>query len=177
MESIISIDLFDAYRTEDGILINEKGNSAKKFGMVVVVMGMLFFLIGYFVNVEAYVPGWIAFMFSGVFFYGGIVLFALGVLLFIVKGLLAGTPTTTIYKDKKEINLRGKIVPFSEIDEVSLITTPMPMGKIMNAFLLKQNGKRKALIGGSSFHEDTVALGNFIKEVQAMVGVEVYPEP
>ena len=71
MEPFISNDSFDALRTEDGIEIREKKAAAKKFSVVIIVIGIVFIGIG-FIPMDSLTYKWITTMFTAVFFYGGI---------------------------------------------------------------------------------------------------------
>ncbi len=52
MEQITSNDSFDAFKIEGRIQINEKKNSAKKFGIITIIMGLVFLGLG-FVNIRS----------------------------------------------------------------------------------------------------------------------------
>ena len=153
--------------TEDGILIKEKAKTAKKFGLIVIAMGVAFLAVS-FINLDGLTADWIVSMFTGAFFYGGIALLVMGVVLLVLKGFMGKDHETLLDKNKKEMHQRGKVIPFSEISDVELQTTQM-MNKQMTAFLYKHNGKRRAIISGTVFTEDTVALTGFMNEVRSLI--------
>lgn len=167
MESILTTDSFDAFKTNEGILINEKGNTARKFSLVILIIGAIFLGIG-FIDLEGFTAEWITTMFTAVFFYGGIVLLGLGAIVFIVKGVLAKPGSSTFNSDKKELILRGKTIPFSDISPVSMQTTTM-MNKEMTAILFEHNGRKKSLISGTVFTDDTRGLEGFVSEINTLL--------
>jgi hypothetical protein len=168
MEPFYSIDSFDAFRTDDGIEIREKKDAAKKFSLVILVVGLVFFAIG-LIPMEGVTYDWITTMFSAVFFYGGILLFALGLLVLILKGM--GNKdglVTTLNKHTKIMTLRNKEIPFSEIGPIEAQTNEV-MKRKLTALLFTQNGKKRGFISGTVFTEDVESLQEFLDEINTMV--------
>lgn len=168
MEAFISNDSFDAFRTENGIEIHEKKAAAKKFSVVILVVGIVFVGIS-FIPLEGLTYDWITTMFKSVFLYGGIVLFALGLLVLILKGTgKSQGPITTIDKSSRIMTIRKKELPFSEISEISIQTTEV-MNRKMTALLFKHNGRNKGFISGTVFTDDLESLQNFVDEVNGLI--------
>jgi hypothetical protein len=168
MELITSNDSFDAYKTEAGYEIQEKKNSAKKFGIITMVMGAGFVAIS-FINLRALLDWeWIHSVFHGVFLYGGVTLLALGAFLFVAKGLMGGEPISTFNAQTKEFTQRGKVIPFAEMSEIAMQANEV-MGKNMIAVLYNRNGKRRAIVGGTLIMSNTESLESFIGDLNAMI--------
>lgn len=103
MEPFISNDSFDAFRTDNGIEIREKKAAAKKFSVVILVVGISF------IPMEGLTYDWITTMFNAVFLYGGILMLVLGLLVLILKGMGNNQgPVTTIDRRSKTMTLRKK---------------------------------------------------------------------
>jgi hypothetical protein len=147
MTPILSTDSFDAFSTDYGFLIKEKKKSAKKIGLLMVVMGIVFIGIS-LIDLTGIVPGFIYKLFFYVFRWGGIFIIAIGAVTFIVKGLLVSNAEVIVDKGKREVNLRGKIIPFAQINSVTIQTHEV-LGKQMTIIILDHQGKKKAFISGS----------------------------
>jgi len=168
MESIISLDTFEAFRTENGIQINEKKAGARKISIVITIIGIVFFGIGW-IPMEGLTYKWITTMFTMVFFWGGLVMTILGILVLILKGSGSGEgPVTTINKDTQILNLRGKEIPFTDVGEISIQTADM-MGRKMNSILFKHKGRKKGFVGGAVLTNDVKALESFVKELNELM--------
>ena len=167
MTPIISTDSFEAFRTEDGILINEKRKSAKKIGLVVTGVGVAFVTLS-FVDLSDMTAKWIYALFFNIFRWGGIVLIVAGLITFILKGLLMSASSVSIDQNKREVELRGKTIPFSEINSVFLQTQPV-LGKSMTVILFDHQGKNKAFVAGALLGSNLNELENFVEEVNAII--------
>lgn len=150
------------------IQIKENKNSAKKFGMIKMLMGAVFLAIS-LIRIRA-IMDWqiVAVIFDYTFFFGGIVLLVLGALLFIAKVLIGGKPISTFNSSTTELTLRGKSIPFSKIDEIKLQASGVLVRNTV-VLLFRQNGKIKALLAGTMIMSDTEALQNFIARLHEMV--------
>ncbi len=169
MQPIISTDSFDAFTVDNGILINEKKKSAAKFSLFAIAMGVVFVAIS-FVDLSNTVGELIYSIFFYVFRWGGIFIAAIGIVTFLVKGLLAPNATVMIDKEKREINLRGKIIPFAEINSVNMQAQEM-FGRQMTAIFLDHQGKKKPLISGPVLSDGNknVELDQFVSGVNNLV--------
>jgi len=168
MEPFISNDSFDAFRTDNGIEIHEKKAAAKKFSVVILVIGLVFIGIS-FIPMDGLTYDWITTMFTAVFLYGGILLFVLGVLVLLLKG--TGNkqgPITTVNIHTRTLTLRNKEIPFAEMSEIHIQTTEV-MKRRMTAMLFKHNGRNKGFISGTVFTDDIKSLENFVEEVNALL--------
>lgn len=168
MEPFISNDSFDAFRTDNGIEIREKKAAAKKFSVVILVVGISFVGIS-FIPMEGLTYDWITTMFNAVFLYGGILMLVLGLLVLILKGMGNNQgPVTTIDRRSKTMTLRKKEYPFSEMSEVTIQTTEV-MNRKMTALLFKHNGRNKGFVSGTVFTDDLGSLEKFIDEVNGII--------
>lgn len=168
MEPFISNDSFDAFRTDNGIEIHEKKVAAKKFSVIIIVVGLVFIGIS-FIPIEGLTYDWITTMFQAVFLYGGILLFVLGLLVLILKG--SGnkqTPITELNVKTKILTLRNKEIPFGEMSEVHIQTTEA-MNRKMTAILFKHKGRNKGFISGIMFTDDLKSIENFVEELNALL--------
>lgn len=168
MEPFISNDSFDAFRTDDGIEIREKKVAAKKFSLVILVVGIVFFAVG-LIPMKGLTYEWITTMFTAVFFYGGILMFALGLLVLVLKG--TGNkegPVTTLSKNTQSMTLRNKEYQFSEMGPL-VVQTQEVMGKKMTMMLFTHNGKKKGFVAGTVITEDILSLENFAEEINTFV--------
>lgn len=169
MQPIISTDSFDAFTADNGILIKEKKKSAAKFSLFAIAMGVVFVAIS-LIDLSNTVGELIYTIFFYVFRWGGIFIAAIGIVTFLVKGLLAPNATVMIDKEKREINLRGKIIPFAEINSVSMQAQEM-FGRQMTAIFLDHQGKKKPLISGPVLSDGNknVELDQFVSGVNNLV--------
>lgn len=168
MELLISNDSFEAYKIESGILIREKKNSAKKVGLIVTIMGMIF-LFTSLIPFKGLTADWITSIFIATFFYGGILLLMIGVSLFVIKGLVLGQPESIIDSNSKVVTLRGKEIPFSEMSEVTLTSSEI-LNRTINAILFNYNGRKKPLVSGTILTKDVIELEIFVKTVNKLLG-------
>ncbi len=170
MQQIISTDSFDAFTVDNGILINEKKKSAAKFSLFAIAMGVVFVAIS-FIDLSNTVGELIYTIFFYVFRWGGIFIAAIGIVTFLVKGLLAPNASVMIDKEKREINLRGKIIPFAEINSVSMQAPQEMFGRQMTAIFLDHQGKKKPLISGPVLSDGTknAELDQFVSSVNNLV--------
>ncbi|GAB5416567.1 MAG: hypothetical protein Crog4KO_33950 [Crocinitomicaceae bacterium] len=168
MEPFISNDSFDAFRTEEGIEIREKKTAAKKFSLVIMVVGIVFFCIS-LIPMDGFTYKWITTMFTSVFFYGGILMFVLGILTLVLKGMGSKEgPVTVLNKNTQIMTSRGKEFLFSEMGPLTVQTTDV-MNKKMTALLYTYKGKKKAFISGTVINEDVASIERFAEEVNALV--------
>ncbi len=168
MEPFISNDSFDAFRTDNGLEIREKKTAAKKVSFLVIVMGIVFIGIS-FIPIDGWTYRWITTMFTSVFFYGGIVLFALGLLTLVLKG--TGNkegPVTVLNKNTQIMTARGKEFSFSEMGPLYVQTTDV-MNKQLTAVLFTYKGRKKAFVSGTVITNDVPSIEQFVKEVNALV--------
>lgn len=171
MEPFISNDTFDAFRTNDGIEIREKKAAAKKISVIVIIVGIVFLGIG-MIPMEGLTYEWITTMFSAVFFYGGILMCALGILVLAIRGTGSKEgPVTVLNKNTQIMYLRNKEIPFAEIESFAAQTTEV-MNRKMTAMLFTQNGKKKGFIGGTVISEDVESLERFVQEINALIAKE-----
>jgi hypothetical protein len=169
MTPLLSTDSFDAFSTDYGFLIREKKKSAKKISLVVIVMGIVFFGIS-LIDLTTIVPPLLYKFFFYVFRWGSILLVVLGVITFLVKGMAMPNAEVIIDKQKREINLRGKVIPFAEINSVSMQTQEM-FGKKMTIIILDHQGKKKAFVSGSLLTDGITQgqIAHFVNEVHRLV--------
>jgi len=169
MTHLFSTDSFDAFSTANGIFIKEKKKSAKKIGLLITAAGAVFLVIS-FIDLSTIVPEAIYKFFFYTFRWGGIVLAVSGAVTFIAKGLLSGNAEVTVDKEKREINLRGKIIPFAQVNSVNSQAVEV-FGKQMTFIILDHQGKKRPLVSGSflSAVKDDPALAAFVRTVNDMV--------
>lgn len=168
MELITSNDSFDAYKTDFGYQINEKKNSAKKMSLITIVIGALFVGISFIDLLSLSDWEWIHLVFHGVLLYGGIMLLAVGIILFIAKGVMGGEPISTFNSETKEFTSRGKITPFSHMIDITVQSNEV-MGKNLTVILYKRNGKKRGLVPGTLMMKDTSGLQAFVKDLNDMI--------
>ena len=167
---LLSTDAFDAYQIGESIVINEKKTSAKKFGIVLIALGIAFLAISY-IPMDGWTYDWITSIFHAVFFWGGITLTSLGFILFILKGLMAKEASTSFDSEKKILTLRGKAIPFDGIDNI-LVQSQDLMSKTMTALILVRNGKKKSLINGAIFSNNSAEILRFVDQLKELVDIE-----
>jgi len=177
MENIFSTDSFDAFKTPNGMTIQPKTGSTKKMSVIVTVLGLVFMGIS-FIDIGALlgagddassefvrITGQISFY---VFRWGGIVLLVLGVLLYLLKNMPAMVKPILVDVQQKQVIIRGKSTPFTEISEVNHMTQRM-MGKNMTWILMMHNGKKKPFTPGAFFTRDEEGLKKFLAEVNNLI--------
>ena len=167
MTELVSCDSFTAFTTNEGIFIKEKKKSAKKFGALAVAAGIVFVGIS-FLPLDNLTYEWIMKIFYASFLWGGISIIVVGLLVFIAKGLMGGDASTSFDNNKRELTLRGKVIPYAEIDEISAITQDI-MKRKMTMLMVVHKGKKKALVGGGVITTDSSSLEKFAKDLHAMV--------
>jgi hypothetical protein len=170
MNSILLTDSFEAFDTGNGFLIEEKMGSAKKVGVIVTVVGIAFILISY-IPLEGLTYDALVSIFKAVFFWGGVVLIPLGIITFILKGYVMKPASTTIDLEKREIALGKKIIPFSEISDITVETNEM-MNRKMSFIQFLHNGKKKSLSGGPMLTKDDTNLVEFVEKINSSMGME-----
>eukprot|EP00353_Schmidingerella_taraikaensis_P000744 CAMPEP_0185595014 /NCGR_PEP_ID=MMETSP0434-20130131/76932_1 /TAXON_ID=626734 ORGANISM="Favella taraikaensis, Strain Fe Narragansett Bay" /NCGR_SAMPLE_ID=MMETSP0434 /ASSEMBLY_ACC=CAM_ASM_000379 /LENGTH=128 /DNA_ID=CAMNT_0028222725 /DNA_START=78 /DNA_END=464 /DNA_ORIENTATION=- len=112
---------------------------------------------------------WITTMFTSVFFYGGILMFVLGLLVLVLKG--TGNkegPVILLNKNTQTMTVRGKEFLFSEMGPLTVQTTDV-MNRKMTALLYTYQGKKKGFVSGTVMTEDITSLENFAEEVNALI--------
>jgi hypothetical protein len=167
METIFTSDTFDAIKQENGILLKERGKGAKKFGMIAMIAGAVFVAVS-FLDLSSIVPEIIYNFFFYTFRWGGYILMGIGLVTLILKGYVLKGSSVMIDTSKREINLRGKQIPFGEIDNISIESHEV-FGRKMSMLILVQMGKKKALVPGSIVSKDVVELEKFIANLNQLI--------
>lgn len=172
MKTIITTDLFEAVETETGVEISERKNASKKVGLMVTLIGLVMFALGW-LDLTNLTFEWIAKFFMGVMFWGGLILIILGPVVLIVKGMQP--PMKIVFdNEKQELHQKNKVIPYTDIDEVFIQSQPM-MKKTMTIIMLIVNGKKKTFIPGSMFLQDDKDVVAFVDHLNKMMGKTVAP--
>lgn len=167
MSTIITTDAFEATKTDTGIRIKELSNSAKKMGILVTVMGIVMLAIS-FIPLRGLTADILVDIFTGVFFWGGVVLIPLGILTLVLKGMSAKERIIEINVDTRTMQMPNKSVPFSEIDEFVAESHEVVRKKLAVLFY-KSGGKKKAFIAGTFILKDSLALTRFVTQLNELL--------
>jgi hypothetical protein len=122
------------------------------------------------IDLSNIVPAFIYNMFHYVFRWGAFVMVGLGAVLFIVKGLAVPSAAVLVNSQKREIDLRGKIIPFAQVTSITMQSQDM-FGKQMTFIILDHQGKKKPFVLGGIMTSATqqYALEQFVQNVNQLV--------
>lgn len=101
-------------------------------------------------------------------FWGGGLILVIGLLGFIIKGAIQGDPKLTIDTTKNELTVRGKIYPFSQVDEIVTQKQDM-MGRTMIVAFMMIAGKKKSLFSTAIVVPKPIEMEEFISNLNTIV--------
>lgn len=174
MQPLFTADTFQAFTTDNGVLIQSKSKGARKMGIIVTVMGLVFLAISFIDTSKLFYDSstfseTVSSIFYYVFRWGGFVLLGAGIITLLAKGFApAGNSNVVIDSHKREVNLRGRVIPFDQVEGISAQTSQV-MGRSMTILILSHNRKKTALVPGAIVSKDPAALEAFVKELDGMV--------
>ncbi len=82
---------------------------------------------------------------------------------------MGGEPVSTFNSATKQLILRGKVIPFSEMSKITIQSSQV-MGKTMVAIFFKHNGRRKALVGGTLIVNSTSEIEEMLVQLNELIG-------
>ncbi len=100
--------------------------------------------------------------------WGAILVLAVTVIAFIVKLAVNQDPNITFNKNTRELTVRGKVIPFSDITSIVHQEQSM-MSKTMVFAFLMINGKKKSLFSTAVVAPKPQEMINFISDLNELV--------
>jgi cytochrome c biogenesis protein CcdA len=165
MEEYYSNDSLTAYTTDDGILIEEKKKGSLKMLLLIMGMGLLMLVGGFLIGMFG---GTIGLAMSPWLIWGSIIVLAVGVIAFVIKMAMNQDPKITVNTTTHTITVRGKIIPFSDIETIVSQEQSM-MSKTMVFAFMMIGGKKKSLFSTAIVAPDPKEMTNFISNINDMV--------
>ena len=165
MEQYYSNDSFTAFNTEDGILIEEKKKGSLKMLLIILGLGVLMLIGGFVIGLFG---GTIGLAMAPWLIWGSALVIAVAVIAFVIKLVMNQDPKIVFNTKNNELSLRGKIIPFSDIESISPQEQPM-MGKTMMFAFMMINGKKKSLFSTAILAPDPKEMIDFISNLDDVV--------
>lgn len=162
---IESTDSYEASESEDGLHITEKKKGILKMLGIFCGFGLLG-VIASFILVFTRIK--IAVILAPFVFWGGALIFVVTLISFIVKTLVNSDPHIHFNANTKELNIRGKVIPFSDIESVDTQFQEM-LGKIGSFIFLRVNGKKKSVFSTSVVVKDKSGIEDLAERIKSIV--------
>lgn len=165
MEQYYSNDSLTAYNTEDGILIKEKKKGSLKMLVFILGLGLLMVVGGF---VLGFLGGNIGLAVAPWFIWGGALVVAIAIIAFIIKLAINQDPNIVFNTKKHELSIRGKVIPFNDIESITHQEQSM-MGKTMMFAFMMVNGKKKSLFSTAVVAPNPKEMASFISDLNELV--------
>lgn len=165
MEHYYSNNSFTAFKTEDGIHIEEIKKGSYKMLLAAIAFALVALIGGFLLG---FLGGKIGAIVAPIFIWGSLLIIAISVIAFVLRMLIKTDPKIIFSGSKKEVSVRGKLYAFSTIDEISLIMQNM-MGRTMFSVFIKTGGKKKSLFSTAIVVSDSKEMEAFIETLNELV--------
>ncbi|MDG1332209.1 MAG: hypothetical protein P8P74_07755 [Crocinitomicaceae bacterium] len=165
MEQYYSNDSLTAFNTEYGVLIEEKKKGSLKMLLVILGLGVLMLIGGFVIGI---IGGNIGLAMAPWLIWGSALVIAVAVIAFVIKLVVNSDPKITFNTKKHELHLRGKVIPFADIESITNQEQPM-MGKTMMFAFMMINGKKKSLFSTAIVAPDPKEMASFIANLNDLV--------
>lgn len=165
MEQYYSNDSLTAFKTETGIHIEERKKGSLKMILLITGLGLAAMIAAFGLGM---IGGNIGRIMAPFLFWGGGLILVIGLLGFIIKGAIQGDPKLTIDTTKNELTVRGKIYPFSQVDEIVTQKQDM-MGRTMIVAFMMIAGKKKSLFSTAIVVPKPIEMEEFISNLNTIV--------
>jgi hypothetical protein len=175
MESIYATDSFNAFKTGSGMTIEVKAKSTKKMGFIITFLGIAFFAVS-FLDLGALFfdddSSFSKFTTNTVYYvtrYGGITIIAGGILILVMsyKGPKSAMANVVLDTTKRELHLRKKTIPFSDITEIKQMNQ-LIMGRDLINIIVEYTGKKMPLVP-PFMTKDREGVNRFVEEVKKVI--------
>ncbi|MFT5778046.1 MAG: hypothetical protein ACI837_000994 [Crocinitomicaceae bacterium] len=161
----ITTDTFAGVITDDGFLLTEKGNGPMKMVLIFFGLGVVAFIVSIPLAVMG---GTIGVIFAPILFWGGILIAAACIIAVTLRFAIKRDPNILFNTKTSELNIRGKVIPFSDISDITTNIQNM-MGKTMVVVFLVVNGKKKSLFSTSIVSNNPGAIEDMADELKTLV--------
>ncbi len=169
MEEYYSNDSFTAFKSENGIVIEEKKKGSIKMLVAIIGIGILVLIGGFITGLFG---GNIGLAIAPFLIWGSALVLVIALIAFILKLFVSPSNTKiTFDTTTNELTLRGKVIPFGDITQLSYQEQAM-MGRTMIVAFLIVKGKKKSLFNTGIMTTDPIGMNNFIQELNALIQKE-----
>lgn len=165
MEPIMTHNSFTAFSSDSGIVIEEKRKGAMKMMLVVMGIAVLMVVLAF---VFGFVGGAIGRPLAPVFFWGGILIFATAVVAVLLKLAINADPKITFDTTSNTLTLRGKVIPFSDIEQIGP-QMQIIMGRTMVMAMMVIKGKKKSVFSTGIVVTDTRDMEDLIAAMNQLI--------
>ena len=165
MEQYYANDSFTAYHTEDGILIEEKKKASLKMLLMILGLGILMVVGGAAISL---LGGTIGRAVGPWLVWGGGLVLVVSIVAFIIKLVINQDPKIVLNRHTREISVRGKVIPFSDISSIEHQEQAMMSKTMFFAFMII-NGKKKSLFSTAIVAPKPQDAINFISGLNTFV--------
>ncbi len=156
---------FTAFSTDSGIVIEEKKKGAMK--MMLVILGIAVLMV-VFSFALALVGGTIGRPIAPIFFWGGILVFVIAIIALILRTAINTDPKISFDTDSNTVNVRGKIIPFSDIEQISPQLQTV-MGRTMVVAMMIIKGKKKSIFSTAIVVTDPSVIKELIAALDQII--------
>lgn len=165
MEQYYSNDSLTAFNTEDGILIEEKKKGSLKMLLVIMGLGVLMLIGGFLIGLFG---GTIGLAMAPWLIWGAAIVIAIAIIAFVLKMVMNQDPNIIFNTKTKELSMRGKVIPFADIESITSQEQAM-MGKTMIVAFMMIHGKKKSLFSTAIVAPNPKEMTAFIANLQDLV--------
>ncbi len=161
MEQYYTHDSFIAFKTDNGMVIEEKKKGSIKMLLVIIGLGLLMLVGGFIIGLFG---GNIGRIVAPFLIWGAALVLVVAIIAFIIKMVVSSDPKITFDTSSNELTLRGKSIPFENITQLMYQEQAM-MGRTMVFAFLMINGKKKSLFSTGIVANDPTSMSQFIQEL------------
>ncbi|MFK7787595.1 MAG: hypothetical protein AB8B56_20905 [Crocinitomicaceae bacterium] len=165
MEQYYSNDSLTAFNTDDGILIEEKKKGPLKMLLLLLGLSVLIILGGFLIGMFG---GTIGLAMAPWLIWGGAIVTAICIIAFILKLVMNQDPKITFNTTTHTVSVRGKNIPFSDIETIVSQEQSM-MSKTMVVAFMVINGKKKSLFSTAIVATNPKEMTAFIDNLNDLV--------
>lgn len=165
MEQYYSTDSLEAFKTEDGILLEEKKKGPLKMMLVILGLSVLMLIAGFAISMFG---GTIGLAMGPWLVWGAAILIVVIVITFVIRLAMNFDPKIIFNTKKYELHVRGKVIPFGDIESITHQEQTM-MSKTMIIATVLVNGKKKSLFSSAIVATDPKGMANLITSLNDLV--------
>lgn len=165
MENYYSTDSFTAFKTDNGIIIEEKKKGSLKMLLVIIGLGILMLIGGFVLGLFG---GSIGLAMAPFLIWGSALVLVVAVIAFILNMVASSDRKITFDTTTNELTYRKKVVSFNTIEQLSYQEQSM-MGRTMVFAFLMIGGKKKSLFSTAIVVPNPKEMIDFIQELNQVI--------
>lgn len=173
MENQSTFQTFNVSRSPNSISLQVKTEGFRKKAIWFLILGVLALALGFLplvilhFNPEIGTTGLLIFSYMKYLRWVGLILIFAGLMVFIRSVIMSKKPVV-IDTTQRNIDLRGTIIPFSNVKNV--VKNPGAMG-LVSVILEPKEGRKRILLGVVVKNDEMPAFDKLVTEIKTMIGL------